>query len=61
MLTDFLSFACPWCGETNHVEQEPGDAAQWVVQDCAVCCSPIELRLPGVGEQELRVRREGGD
>ncbi|NKI34951.1 CPXCG motif-containing cysteine-rich protein [Wenzhouxiangella sp. XN79A] len=60
MLTDSLCFDCPWCGEANHVEQEPGDAAQWLVQDCAVCCRPIELKLPSELDPELRVQQEGG-
>lgn len=58
MLTDALDFACPWCGEINQVEIEPGDAGQWMTQDCQVCCSPIEIRLPAPGQPELQVRQE---
>lgn len=60
MLTATLPFDCPWCGEPNYVEQEPGDVEQWIIQDCAVCCRPIELRLPADGES-LQVRAEGGE
>ncbi|MEM1080498.1 MAG: CPXCG motif-containing cysteine-rich protein [Pseudomonadota bacterium] len=59
MLTESLQFACPWCGEPNGVECEPGDAGQWIIQDCMVCCSPIELRLPYVSTDALIVQREG--
>ena len=45
--------------DPDEIEQEPGDAAQWIVQDCAVCCRPIELRLPSEFDPELRVRQEG--
>jgi len=58
VLTDALEFACPWCGEINQIEADPGDAGQWVVQDCQVCCSPIEIRLPGPGQDEFMVQRE---
>jgi len=58
MLTDFLEFTCPWCGEANQVEAEPGDAGQWLVQDCHVCCNPIEIRLPEPGQSGLEVRQE---
>ena len=58
MLTDALDFACPWCGKINQVEVEPGDAGQWIVQDCQVCCSPIEIRLPASGDLNLQVQRE---
>lgn len=59
MLTDALEFSCPWCGEPNGVENEPDDAGQWLIQDCAVCCSPIELKLPMVRNDALIVQREG--
>jgi hypothetical protein len=58
MLNDGCAFACPWCGEVNHVELEPGDAGQWLTQDCAICCSPIEIRLPPEGGGSPEVRRE---
>ncbi|MEM7054950.1 MAG: CPXCG motif-containing cysteine-rich protein [Pseudomonadota bacterium] len=59
MLTDALSFSCPWCNEVNAVEYEPGDAGQWLIQDCAVCCNPIEIKLPLTENDRLAVRREG--
>jgi len=46
MLTDSFAFACPWCGEPNWFEIDPGEAGQRVIQDCAVCCRPIEIRVP---------------
>lgn len=58
MLTDSIEFSCPWCGEINRVGTDPGDAGQWLVQDCAVCCSPIEIRIPEPGISEFEVRRE---
>lgn len=37
--------ACPYCGEpfTTLVDWSAGDQAY--VEDCAVCCRPIEFRL----------------
>lgn len=58
MLIDYIEFECPWCGEANQVDAEPGDAGQWLVQDCQVCCSPIEIRLPGPAQPDFQVRRE---
>ncbi|MEE4297061.1 MAG: CPXCG motif-containing cysteine-rich protein [Wenzhouxiangella sp.] len=62
MLTETRPFDCPWCGEPNWVELEPDDAGQTVVQDCAVCCRPIEIDLPGAEDMSgyLHVRPEGG-
>lgn len=58
MLTDALEFNCPWCGEPNGVECEPDDAGQWLIQDCRVCCNPIELKLPTTENEILISRRE---
>lgn len=58
MLTEALPFACPWCGEPNFIEVEPADAGHCLLQDCAVCCNPIELRLPLLPGEPLDVRRE---
>ena len=58
MLNESETFACPWCGEINHVDLDPGDAGQWVTQDCIVCCRPIEIRLPADGGGAPEIRRE---
>ncbi len=60
MLLDSLEFACPWCGVSNSVECEPGDAGQQLIQDCRNCCSPIEIRLPAWDGDALQIAREGG-
>jgi len=58
MLTEAREFDCPYCGEANFAELEPDDAGQRVVQDCAVCCRPIELRMPMFDGEPMDVRRE---
>ena len=52
--------ACPHCGEpfTLRVDTDGADAAY--VEDCPVCCAPIEVavRWPlGAEEPELALRR----
>lgn len=59
VLLEAAEFHCPWCGEPNGIELEPGDAGQILVQDCAVCCRPIELTLSATDGQLIRVAREG--
>lgn len=59
MLLDSTGFDCPWCGEPNQIELEPGDAGQVLIQDCQVCCRPIELMLSPTDGTLLRVAREG--
>ena len=60
MLTDSQRFHCPWCGEPNWVELEPGDLGQHVIQDCAVCCRPIEILLPHSPEATVQVAPADG-
>jgi len=44
-MLDTLTVQCPYCGERFEalVDASGGDAAY--VEDCPVCCRPIELRL----------------
>ena len=35
---------CPYCGESIEIALDPGGgAAQEYVEDCEVCCRPIEI------------------
>lgn len=59
MLLDSDSFECPWCGESNPLPLDPEEAGQTLVQDCVVCCAPIEIRLPATAEGSPQINREG--
>jgi Cysteine-rich CPXCG len=40
------SVSCPYCGEELEIWVEPGSVAhQRYVEDCSVCCRPIELSI----------------
>ena len=57
---EFVAVRCPWCGErlqtrVDLTADEPG-----YVEDCEVCCRPIEFHIErdaGGGLAALRVRR----
>jgi len=36
---------CPYCGESIGVLIDPGEADTQYVEDCQVCCRPIEFAL----------------
>jgi len=59
MLLDSYEFSCPWCGEPNQVALEPEEAGQRVIQDCVVCCAPIEISLPLFAGEAPMICREG--
>jgi hypothetical protein len=54
-----VELSCPYCGEPlTFVIDETGGRAQVYIEDCAVCCEPIEVRAQvGVEEFDVQVRR----
>lgn len=36
---------CPWCGEYFPTTVDTSQGDQVTIEDCAVCCRPIELTL----------------
>jgi transcription elongation factor Elf1 len=54
------AFACPYCGETISMVLDLSVPAQSYVEDCEVCCRPIEVsyaaeagELTGFGARTL--------
>jgi len=37
-------FQCPYCWENISILLDPSAADQQFVEDCEVCCNPIEIR-----------------
>ncbi len=43
---DSVEIFCPYCGESSEVLVDPvGGSEQSYVEDCAVCCRPMEIRV----------------
>lgn len=40
-----LSVQCPCCGETFGTVVDPSAGSASYIEDCQVCCQPIEFRL----------------
>lgn len=38
-------FDCPYCGESITMLLDLSESDQSYVEDCEVCCNPIELRV----------------
>jgi hypothetical protein len=52
---------CPYCGETFETTVDASAGEQDYVEDCQVCCRPIQLRitLDHAGRlRELQARRD---
>ena len=54
------SIYCPYCGESIEVLLNPEDVDADYIEDCQVCCRPIEFRLreDAGGWVEAEVRSE---
>ena len=44
-MDDPLPVACPYCGERVEVTVDPSAGSYATIEDCAVCCHPMELRV----------------
>lgn len=59
-MPEFVALACPYCGESIElvVDGSAGDATY--VEDCPVCCRPMQVDVETDGT-EISVRVRTGD
>jgi hypothetical protein len=50
---------CPYCGEAFETLVDPSSGSTSYIEDCQICCRPIEFRLD-VGEDGRLVSLETG-
>ena len=48
-----LVIHCPYCGEAFESQVDTSGGSQRYVEDCAVCCRPIEVHLRVDDDGEL--------
>ena len=48
-MIETIAIQCPYCGESFETVADLSAGSQHYVEDCAVCCRPIEVSLR-VGE-----------
>ncbi len=46
---------CPYCGETIELDIEILEEAQSYIEDCSVCCRPIQYEVETNAEDEVEV------
>ena len=48
------NFSCPYCGSENMFAVDlPGHSAQSFVQDCEVCCKPIQISYEAGSDESI--------
>lgn len=59
-MLDALTIQCPYCGELITLFIEPDSQGQDYIEDCTVCCRPIELHLnlTDEGVTQLTAKRD---
>ena len=60
-MNNLQSVQCPYCGEMFETEVDTSGGSQEYVEDCYVCCRPIQFRVEVDVEGELtglEVQRE---
>ncbi len=59
-LLESVPAGCPYCGEPIELEVDCSAGDQEYIEDCAVCCRPISVRVT-VGEDgapQVELRRD---
>ncbi len=51
-----ISVQCPYCGEMIEVVIEYAGENQQYIEDCQVCCQPINFLVTDDGLQDVHVR-----
>jgi hypothetical protein len=53
MMLDEITVACPYCGEGFDTVVDCSAGSQRYVEDCPVCCRPIEFEVSVDGDSNL--------
>ena len=61
-LSSSIDLTCPFCGSLDSIAiDEGGGAHQTYIEDCAVCCRPIEIAVEVGDDGELVAVRSATD
>lgn len=52
-MTETIAIQCPYCGESYETVVDLSAGSQRYIEDCAVCCRPIEIALRVGDDGEL--------
>lgn len=59
-MPDLISVECPYCGEPIELAIDASAGSAEYVEDCQVCCRPLQVSVEVEGES-LSVRVRTGD
>lgn len=50
-----IEIQCPYCGEWIELELDLSTPEQAYIEDCQVCCRPVDVRLSGQTDGAVHV------
>lgn len=53
IMLEAITLHCPYCGESFVTSADLSAGSQLYVEDCAICCRPIEVRVRVDADGEL--------
>lgn len=59
-MLEFIVITCPYCGESYETGVDASAGSSCYIEDCTVCCRPIEMLLRADGNDnaiEVETRR----
>lgn len=51
LATRTYNWICPYCWEKNESIADLSEARQCYIEDCQVCCHPVEISFSVVGDE----------
>jgi transcription elongation factor Elf1 len=60
-MLELVTIDCPYCGESFATQVDLSVGSQQYVEDCAVCCRPIEIAIEVGDDDELVAVRTNTD
>ena len=51
-----ITLSCPYCGESFETSADTSAGSTEYIEDCAICCKPIEVHLEVEDDELLDVR-----
>ena len=60
-MLELITIDCPYCGESFSTQVDLSGGSQQYVEDCAVCCRPIEIAVEVGDDDELIAVRTATD
>lgn len=60
-MLQFVEIACPYCGESFETAVDASAGSNRYIEDCQVCCKPIEFHVRVGAEDAIEVETRRSD